>query len=347
MNSSRMKNGLFVLVMAACLPVSSGAGLVAKYSFEGDTSEGGSWQGTSGNYVPGVSGLAAGFDGVDDILDLGLVYGIGTGDVSVALWARFLNGPPDQQLLSTGDQGASGLIAITYANSGSQLIRLVTQEIVNGIPASDNLYTNDDYGQGEWIHIVVTRSGSSGSIYIDGELQNTETDLRPGDLGSGSWRLGLGHQSSYFEGEIDELMIFDHALDQDDVDDILQPNRATASLKVIEAPGAPGEVIAIAKGLFVDPPAGEAVTFNATFDCAGFTSSHSCTIDSITNTIVKATTDGVVMKCVYETGAVSTARIRLKTKNTVLEGDLCMTTLAAQSDSGILLDAEATAVLNQ
>lgn len=195
-----------------------------EFSFEGNTNEGGSWSGTTGNYTSGVSGQAAQFDGIDDVLDLGAVYGIGTADVSVAFWARFDAGSPDQQMLSTGVQGSSGLIAITYANSGTQKVRLVTQEILGGSHVSDNLYTPGGYSQGVWYHIAVTRSGSAGKIYIDGVLQNSENDLRSGDLGSGNYRLGIGHQGAHFKGAIDELRVYSHVLTQAEINGLVNPD---------------------------------------------------------------------------------------------------------------------------
>ena len=340
-----------LLVLCGCFSLLSNSGfaeLVAKYSFEGDTSEGGTWSGTTGNYVSGVVGMAAAFDGIDDLLDLGSVYAIGTDDVSIAFWARFENGPPDQQLLSTGVQGQTGLVAVTYANGESQLIRFVTQDIVAGSAVGDNLYAPDNYQQDEWIHIVVTRSGNTGSIFINGELENTENDLRAGDLGSGNWRLGFGHQGFYFEGAIDELMIFDHALTQSDVDDILMPSQGSAVLKIKEDPSKPGEVIAVGRGKVIEPPASVAVSFDATMSCSsGISSNQTCSVDAATPSI-KATVGGVKMKCTYDAGeTVPEARIRMRTKAPLFEGDTCSFSVTAHSGSTLILDAQTSGQLDE
>ncbi len=329
---------LFLLIIVSLCTVAE-ARLIARYSFEGNTSEGGVWSGTTGNYVTGVVGLAAAFDGLDDMLDLGQVLVIGTQDFSIAFWVMFQDGPPDQQILSTGTQGQSGLIGFTYANSNTKLLRLVTQEIVNGSTQSDNLYTQDEFEQNEWLHVVVTREGSNGAIYINGELQNSESDLRPGDLGSGNWRLGFGHQSAFAAGAVDELLVFDHALDQDDVDDILSPSQGIASIKLKEDPLGPGEVVVIAKGFIVDPPAGQSVQFDATLDCNGIMSAHSCTISSAVP-LINSTSNGVRMRCTYVMDTVNEARIRLRTRDTVFEGDQCFATIMAESNSDLLMDAE-------
>jgi len=99
--------------------------------------------------------------------------------------------------------------------------------------ADDNqqtLTTNDDEGfiapEGEWTHIVATLTGNKGRIYLNGELAAVTSDddeitFRPVDyepyepdtsprnwLGRSQW----GAQDGYFNGQIDELKIYNYAL---------------------------------------------------------------------------------------------------------------------------------------
>jgi hypothetical protein len=72
-------------------------------------------------------------------------------------------------------------------------------------------------------HITVTRSGSVGKLYVDGVLQDTET---VGTTPSAGYDLNFGqipgfyNNGSFFKGRIDEVEIFNRALNGDEIQSI-------------------------------------------------------------------------------------------------------------------------------
>ena len=69
-------------------------------------------------------------------------------------------------------------------------------------------------GTGVWTHLALVRSGSTLSIYVNGQLASSAP--APGVLNSTSSMLALGRSgasaTSYFAGAIDEVAVYDHAI---------------------------------------------------------------------------------------------------------------------------------------
>lgn len=76
---------------------------------------------------------------------------------------------------------------------------------------------------GEWHHYVAVRQGSTFKVYVDGTETWTMTKSGPG-LSFARWReINIGsffHEKRYFDGDMDDVFIFDHALDADAVKEL-------------------------------------------------------------------------------------------------------------------------------
>ena len=67
---------------------------------------------------------------------------------------------------------------------------------------------------GEWNHYAMTKSGNNYSLYIDGSLYGTGTDSDNATVGD-EFFIGRNGHTHYFDGNIDEVAIWDVALDAD------------------------------------------------------------------------------------------------------------------------------------
>lgn len=227
--------------------------LLAYYPFSGNTDD------ATGRHAPGdlyggatltadrdgIADYAYNFDGVDGYIDLGtpedLMF---TGAFTVAAWIR----PEAGALLShpdivvrTGTPGYySWSLRLYWANpegwvSGS------------GGPSHTLAQGPDDLVAGTWYHMAMTYEPSSAlKVYLGGELVAHETLSVPASLydpDGVSVRIGAnwyggdpGNPGNQFAGDIDEVRIYQGALDADEVE-ALVPEPTTALLLAVGLAG--------------------------------------------------------------------------------------------------------------
>ncbi|MFH0923908.1 MAG: LamG domain-containing protein, partial [Candidatus Falkowbacteria bacterium] len=81
-----------------------------------------------------------------------------------------------------------------------------------------------DINDSQWHHIVGSYDGTSMKIYIDGNLEDTNTDFS-GNLptNDGNVRIGADYQptpDNFFSGLIDEARIYNRALSADEIGEL-------------------------------------------------------------------------------------------------------------------------------
>ncbi len=207
------------------------AGLVAHYKFDGNASD------SSGNnnhgsekggptYVAGKFDQAISLDGFDDYVAIQNMQYAGThyAQVSVCAWIRTSSSPGEKMIASFdrneywrltiggGDAGGPGLVGWHVMTSMGQV----------------------DYGSsgrvddGQWHHVAGVFDNGTLTIYIDGSAETPAFggpafgtgDTRYGFLGIGSEAAefnGRPNQTGYFDGELDDVRIYNHALSQAEI----------------------------------------------------------------------------------------------------------------------------------
>ena len=160
-----------------------------------------------GKYGPGLH-----FNGQDNYVEVPASSSLDTDtNVTVAAWINWIDaGDGWLAILANGQQNgpwenyglfvnrAGGFLYFTLSLDGGH----VTQSAPNGAVAP-----------GQWLHAAATWDGSNARIYVNGELVLEQAQT--GTLVPPGLPLRIGHRdgsSHYFNGAIDEVRVYNHAL---------------------------------------------------------------------------------------------------------------------------------------
>ena len=157
------------------------------------------------------------FDGVDDYLTMGTpAAAIITGDVSISVWAKIDSFVDNTSIISMSGSSESEADNFLYR---------ITTDAYGGNPG---IKVGHEYGSGSnefktfntnlslatWYNLLVVRdtSAKTWKLYVDGSLFGTDS-YSNNATGGTSATLNIGVQGSYyFDGNIDEVAIWDSVL---------------------------------------------------------------------------------------------------------------------------------------
>jgi len=174
-------------------------------------------------WTTGKSGNALSFDGVNDYVSLGTKT-LGYTTLTVSAWLKY-------NKACSGNYG--GLIS---KDGSSDFALTIACGLVNGYPvsfvqneagnASGSIYSSKNVLDGNWHHMVMTQDGTYNRLYLDGAFQNqfalagnVDDDIIPITIGSYSTL------NNYFNGSIDEIRIYNRALDSTEIQFLYNPNQ--------------------------------------------------------------------------------------------------------------------------
>ncbi|NHZ84511.1 MAG: T9SS type A sorting domain-containing protein [Planctomycetia bacterium] len=200
--------------------------LVAYYPFNGNAND------ESGNGYNGVTqggvtltydrfenpNSAYYFDGADDYIDLSTaeVFNFGTEDFTLSTWAITISNSAMRILSTTNHDLDDG-----YQIGITQIGRFY---LLDSEPVATSLNAVND---GAWHHIVGVRDSNQICIYTDGTIDTCVTiDMSWNVNTNHSLKIGRrdGSQPAYFEGGIDDIRIFNKALNPIEIQNLYHEN---------------------------------------------------------------------------------------------------------------------------
>jgi hypothetical protein len=173
--------------------------------------------GTTPGYVAGKAGQAFSLDGIDD---RSVVTRMVQDDFTLMAWIK--TATPGAQAGTRAWQG-SGLIWSDVAGSANDFILAVLgAKLSFGTgPTEQDTTSSGNIVTGQWVHVAVTRTLSSGRIefFIDGILDTTVIHSNTGSL-NGNPKITIGANTideRYYTGLIDDVRIYSRVLSPSEI----------------------------------------------------------------------------------------------------------------------------------
>ncbi|HSB02532.1 MAG TPA: arabinofuranosidase catalytic domain-containing protein [Anaerolineales bacterium] len=197
---------------------------ITLYPFDGNAND------TSGNglnatlvngptFTTGRINQAVSLNGSNQSVSLptGIVSNLG--DFSIATWV-FLNSSSGWNRIFDFGTGTTVNMFLTPQNGSTNAVRFAITTSGNG--AEQQITGSSALPTGVWTHVAVTKSGNTGTLYVNGSVVGTNNNmtLSPSSLGSTNqnW-LGRSQYSAdpFLNGRIDDFRIYNRALSASEV----------------------------------------------------------------------------------------------------------------------------------
>jgi hypothetical protein len=141
-------------------------------------------------------------------------------DVTISAWVYSGGGSNWNRILDFGNDNANYMFLCINPGGLNRAVRFAVN--VNGAEQSVTS-PGEALPDNQWTYVTATLTGSTGRLYINGELRATNTSLTNDPitygpttqnwLGRSQWGAGDG----YFNGRIDELKIYNYALSTEQI----------------------------------------------------------------------------------------------------------------------------------
>jgi hypothetical protein len=167
------------------------------------------------------------FDGSNDYVLTGFnPTTIGTGEYTVSLWFNTTTGLTEDFPYIYALGTASNYQGFSLSNRSGNTYKLRINNNSGGSYSQDVSATLN-ISAGTWYHIVITRSGNTINLYLDGNttpyLSLNSSEVGSNTLNNTEFKIGFGDQAAstrFFGGNLDEVAIWNTALTSTQVSEI-------------------------------------------------------------------------------------------------------------------------------
>lgn len=223
-----------VLAVPSTLPNANAqaptSGLIGHWAFEEGTGSVAADSSTGGHdgvlqgdatWGAGIDGGALVLDGYGDHVDLGAALAFETDSISVSVWVH-----PDT--LPANAARSTPVFSGLHSDSARQNSLYIEHDTQNARwsqwpPSGGDLLSPDTVPLNQWTHLVGMQSGSTRSLYVNGQLAVTDDAAETYTSGSpDNWVIGGDDVWGYwFDGRIDELRVYDRMLTSSEVRQVM------------------------------------------------------------------------------------------------------------------------------
>jgi hypothetical protein len=137
----------------------------------------------------------------------------------------------DDGILGKWNTGTDRSFALNLETSGN--IRFIVRS--GGVGAQSYINTSD-WSTGNWYNVIGTYDGSNVKLYLDGVLKDTVALTGTVDNATQSFRIGRYGASSDFNGNIDEVAIWNRALSASEISALSTANAPANILALSDKP---------------------------------------------------------------------------------------------------------------
>jgi hypothetical protein len=189
-------------------------------------------------WVGGTIGNAVNLDGSNDYVSMpsGVVSELS--DFSIATWVQ-LDTISDWSRVFDFGTGETVNMFLTPQNGSTGAVRFAIT--TNGNGNEQQITGSSALPTGQWVHVAVTKSGNTGTLYVNGSAvgSNNSMSLSPSSLGSTNqnW-IGRSQYSAdpYMDGRVDDFRIYNRALSASEVDDLAEGGVTPTSVPPTSVP---------------------------------------------------------------------------------------------------------------
>lgn len=167
------------------------------------------------------------FDGSDDFINLGPsnnFISTSQAEVSLSVWIKSSTDEDSKYVFANQRGTGNSNFSLRFFTDGNR-IRLFTW---NGSSLDATTAPSDsDITDGNWHHVVATGKTSEQKIYIDGSLETTATNAFSMEPSADTCSIGNFNNTANFQGQINDLALWNVVLDADAVTAIYNGGKPT------------------------------------------------------------------------------------------------------------------------